>query len=143
MANDLKTKVTKKSVAKYIDAVKDEQRKKDSKKLLPLFKKWTKWNPKLWGNSIVGYGEYHYTYKSGREGDWPVTGFSPRKQALTIYIMPGLQKLQPELKKLGKCKTGVGCIYVKKLEDIDLKILEKMVKKGITDIKKMFPVKSS
>ena len=83
--------------------------------------------PKMWGSSIVGFGSYHFKYASGREGDWPVTGFSPRKQALTLYIMTGFEKHGALMKKLGKYKTGKSCLYIKKLEDVDQVTLRKLI----------------
>lgn len=127
---ELKTKVNDASVDKFIDSLKDEQRKIDCLTLIKFFEKVTKEKPKMWGSSIVGYGSYRYKYATGREGDWMKTGFSPRKQNLTIYIMPGLTPFEDLLSKLGKFTTGVSCLYVKKLEDIDMKILEKLVKES-------------
>ncbi len=95
----------------------------------------------MWGSSIIGFGEYHYTYPSGQTGDWMATGFSPRKNALTIYIMPGYADYGALLKKLGPHKLGKSCLYIKRLSDIDTTILEKLVKRGITDLKKKYPVK--
>jgi hypothetical protein len=124
---ELKTKVNDDSVEKFINAVKDEEKRKDAFALLELMKNTTKEEPKMWGSSIVGFGSYHYKYASGREGDWPVTGFSPRKENLTIYFCGCLPDMKDQLKKLGKYKTGVGCLYFKKLSDIDQKILKQML----------------
>jgi hypothetical protein len=99
-------------------------------------------NPKMWGTSIIGYGSYHYkSERSAQEGDWPLTGFSPRKQNMSIYIIPGFKKYQAILKKIGKHKTSVSCLYINKLEDIDLKILENMIKDSVKEMKKMYKVK--
>ena len=95
----------------------------------------------MWGPSIVGYGEYHYKYDSGREGDFLITGFSPRKQALTVYIMPGFSQYDDLMTKLGKYKTGRSCLYINKLEDIDLKVLETLIKKSAAYMKKKYGVK--
>lgn len=135
---ELKTKVNDASVEKFINSIKDEQRKKDCLSLLKFFERVTKEKPKMWGSSIVGYGSYRYKYATGREGDWMKTGFSPRKQNLTIYIMPGLTPFEDLLSKLGKFTTGVSCLYVKKLEDIDMKILEKLVKAGFEYLDKLY-----
>lgn len=135
---ELKTKPTKVGVTTFINAVEDENKRKDCRALLKLMKSVTGKKPIIWGTSIVGFGSYHYKYKSGREGDWPVTGFSPRKQNLSIYVMPGLSKYPSLVKKLGKYKTGVSCLYVKKLEDIDQDVLRKLVEKSVADMRKMY-----
>lgn len=138
---ELKTKKNNASVTAFIKQVADDQRRKDAKALLTIFKEITGKRPKMWGDSIVGYDEYHYEYASGRTGDWPMAGFSPRKSSLTIYIMPGVKKYPDLLKKLGPHKTGSSCLYLKKLEDIDMKVLKQIIKKGYTDMKKMYPKK--
>ena len=125
---ELKTQVNNASVEKFISAVKDEETRKDCLALLDLMKKTTKEEPKMWGNSIVGFGTFHYKGKSGREGDWFVTGFSPRKQNMTVYFCLGFKHLAPQLKRLGKFKTSVGCLYFNKLSDIDIKVLKEMLK---------------
>jgi len=124
---ELKTRVNKASVEKFLNKVTDVKKREDSFALLDLMKKMTKEPPKMWGPSIVGFGQYHYKYESGREGDMCITGFSPRKQNLTIYIMPGFTKYQQLMEKLGKFKTSKSCLYIKKLEDVNLKILEKII----------------
>jgi len=124
---ELKTRVNKASVEKFLNKVTDVKKREDSFALLDLMKKITKEPPKMWGPSIVGFGQYHYKYESGREGDMCITGFSPRKQNLTIYIMPGFTKYQQLMDKLGKFKTSKSCLYIKKLEDVNLKILEKII----------------
>ena len=125
---ELKTKVNEASVEKFISAVKDEETRSDCLTLLDLMKKTTKEEPKMWGSSIVGFGTFHYKGKSGREGDWFVTGFSPRKQNMTVYFCLGFKHLAPQLKRLGKFKTSVGCLYFNKLSDIDIKVLKEMLK---------------
>ena len=125
---ELKTKVNDAPVEKFLDSVKDEQTKKDCFTLLDLLKKTTKQEPKMWGSSIVGFGTYHYKGKSGREGEWFVTGFSPRKQNMTVYFCTGFHNMEPFMKKLGKFKTSVGCLYFKNLSDIDIKMLTEMIK---------------
>jgi hypothetical protein len=124
---ELKTKVSKASVEKFLNSVKDEQKRKDSFKILEMMKKITKEEPKMWGPSIVGFGSYHYKYASGHEGDMCIAGFSPRKEALTIYLVPGFQKNKSLIQKFGKYKTGKSCLYIKKLADVDLKVLEKLI----------------
>ena len=125
---ELKTKVNEASVEKFISAVKDEETRNECLTLLDLMKKTTKEEPKMWGSSIVGFGTFHYKGKSGREGDWFVTGFSPRKQNMTVYFCLGFKHLAPQLKRLGKFKTSVGCLYFNKLSDIDIKVLKEMLK---------------
>ena len=125
---ELKTRVNDASVEKFIKSVKDEETRKDCFTLLELMKKTMKAEPKMWGNSIVGFGTFHYKGKSGREGDWFVTGFSPRKQNMTVYFSLGFKLLEPIMKKLGKFKISAGsCLYLKKLSDIDIKVLKEML----------------
>jgi len=138
---ELKTKINDASVEKFISTVKDEEKRKDSLTLFDLMKKIMKEEPKMWGNSIVGFGTFHYKGKSGREGDWFVTGFSPRKQNMTVYFCLGFKHLEPMLKKLGKFKTSMGCLYFKKLKDIDTKVLKEMLaatKKELPNLVKRF-----
>jgi hypothetical protein len=124
---ELKTKQNKASVEAFIKAIPDEKRRRDCLVILELFKKATKEEPSMWGDSIVGFGNYHYKYASGREGDWFLSGFSPRKQNMTLYSMMGFEKNADLMQKLGKYKTGKGCLYINKLEDIDLEILKKLI----------------
>ena len=134
---ELKTKKTKAIVKKFLDGVKDEKKRKDSYTILELMQQVTKAEPEMWGTSMVGFGSYHYKYASGREGDWFVTGFSPRKQSLTLYIMAGISKYPDLLKKLGKFKTGKGCLYINKIEDVDIKILKELIKQSVGYLKKL------
>ncbi len=131
---ELKTKPNNKNVKQFLDSLENEKRKKDSYQLLKLFKEITKKKPVMWDDTIIGFGSYHYKYKTGREGDWPVTGFPPRKQNLSIYIMLGFSNYQDMMNKLGKYKTGRSCLYVNKLEDIDMKILKQLLAESITDM---------
>ncbi|MCI0708099.1 MAG: DUF1801 domain-containing protein [Ignavibacteriae bacterium] len=132
MANvELKTKLNDASVAKFLGAVKDPQRRKDCQAVLKIMQAATKSPPKMWGTSIVGFGTYHYIGKSGREGDWMLTGFSPRKQNLTLYIMAGFKRYPALMKKLGKYKTGVGCLYLNSLEDVHAPTLKALVKESV------------
>lgn len=126
---ELKTKATDASVEEFLQGVSDETKRQDCYEILKIMKKATKAEPKLWGSSIVGFGDYHYVYDSGREGDWFITGFSPRAQNLTLYMMGGFD---PELlQQLGKYKTGKGCLYIKKLEDVDTKVLAELIAKSV------------
>lgn len=135
----LKTKKNSASVSTFLSAVEDTDRRKDTRAVLALMKRITKKPPKMWGKSIVGFGEYHYKSKSGIEGVWPLTGFSPRKGSLTIYIMPGFAEYPELMERLGTYKTGSSCLYVKRLSDIDLDVLEKLVAVSVADMKKRYP----
>lgn len=135
---ELKTKPTKASVAAFLEEVDNPLKREDAREVLALMKDVTGKRPKMWGTSIVGFGSYHYRYESGQEGDWPVTGFSPRKQYLTIYIMPGLTRYASLMKKLGKYKTGKSCLYLKNLDDVDRNVLRRLVARSVTDMKKMY-----
>ena len=135
----IKTTVNNASVAAFINGVADPIQRADAKILLALFKKVTKEKPKMRGTSIIGFGSYHYkSERSTQEGDWLLTGFSPRKQNLTLYFMPGFKEYQALLKKLGKYKTSVGCLYIKRLADVDMDVLEKLIKQSFTLMKKKY-----
>lgn len=136
----LKTLVTKVKPVDFIKSVEDEAKRKDSLALLKLFKEVTGEKAQMWGTAIVGFGSYHYkSDRSTQEGDWPLTGFSPRKQNLTIYIMPGFSEYTDLLKDLGKHKiSGGSCIYINKLSDVDLKVLAKIIKKSVIAMKKKY-----
>lgn len=128
---ELKTKPTKQSALAFLKAVEPSQKRADGLALLKLFTDATGEKPIMWGTSIVGFGMYHYKSKrSTQEGDWPLVGFSPRKQNLTLYVMSGIKKSDPLLKKLGKYKASVGCLYVNKLSDVDEKVLAELIKKA-------------
>jgi Domain of unknown function (DU1801) len=133
---ELKTKERKASVEKFLNGVKEKQKREDSFKILKLMKQITKTEPKMWGPSIIGFGKYHYKYASGREGDWFLTGFSPRKQSLTLYLMSDLNKYKDLFSKLGKHKTSKGCIYINKLEDVDMKVLKELITSSVKKHKK-------
>jgi hypothetical protein len=126
-----KTKPTKLSVAAYIDALTDDAKRADAKALVKLMQSATGEKPKMWGPSIVGFGSCHYTYESGREGDMPLAGFSPRKAATVLYGMTGTSDAEALLAKLGKHTAGKGCLYIKKLADVDHKVLEALVVKSV------------
>lgn len=127
---DSKTKETSGSVAAFIEAITDEAKRKDAKTLVKLMKKATGEQPKMWGGSIVGFGSHHYKYESGREGDTPLAGFSPRKAATVLYGL-GINDDNGLLSKLGKHTTGKGCLYIKKLADVDMGVLEDMISKSL------------
>ncbi len=137
---ELKTKVTKINPTAFIKTVQDAEKRKDSLALLKIFKDATGEKPKMWGTAIIGFGQYHYkSERSTQEGDWPLTGFSPRKQNLTIYIMPGFKEYTALLKDLGKYKiSGGSCIYIKKLDDINQKVLALLIKKSVADMRKKY-----
>ena len=134
---ELKTKVNKASVEGFLSKVKDEAVRNDCFEILKIMKQVTKEEPKMWGSSIVGFGSYHYKGAGGREGDWMLTGFSPRKQNLTLYLMGGLNTQTALLKKLGKHKTSVGCLYIKKLDDVDKKVLKELVNASVKRMKQL------
>ncbi len=132
---ELKTKQTRESVSEFIGAL-DAKRQADCRTLVKMMKDITGAKPMMWGPSIVGFGSYHYKYASGREGDWFLTGFSPRKQNLSIYLMCAVAGSAPLLKKLGKHKTGKSCLYVKTLADIDLPTLRELIRQSVAQIAK-------
>jgi len=135
---ELKTKSNDQDVIEFLNEIEDEQKRTDCFDLLDILTKITKEKPKMWGASIVGFGKYHYKYESGREGDWFLTGFSPRKQNLTIYIMSGFKGSEALMEELGKHKTGSSCLYVKKLSDIDLDVLKKLVVESVGFLRKRY-----
>lgn len=139
---ELKTQKNKASVTAFINAVENEQRRKDAKELLKIFKEATGMKPIMWGTSIIGFGQYHYkSDRSTQEGDWPLTGFSPRKANMTVYIMPGFKDYKKQLEKIGKHKTSVSCLYFTKLDNIDTTILKQIIKDSVAKMKKMYPSK--
>jgi hypothetical protein len=133
---ELKTKLTDASVTEFINGIKDEEKRADSFEILKLMKQVTKEEPKMWGSSIIGFGNVHYKYDSGREGDWFITGFSPRNQNLTLYVIGSFKPHVDLLNKLGKHKTGVGCLYIKKLQDVDIKVLKELIQQSVKAAKK-------
>ncbi len=132
---EVKTQVNDASVEEFLNSVADEKRRADGFEILNLMQQVTKEKPKMWGASIVGFGSYHYKGSSGREGEWFLTGFSPRKQNLTVYISGGFDLYQDLLKKLGKHKTSMGCLYINKLDDVDRKVLEELIAKSSSAMK--------
>ena len=133
-----KTKQTGASVTDFVNSIDNPQMRADAKKVASMMRRATGKRAKMWGSSIVGYGTYHYKYDSGREGDFMVTGYSPRKQALTVYIMPGFGKFAPLMKKLGKYKTGKSCLYIKRLSDVDEQVLEKLIEGSVTEMRRKY-----
>lgn len=136
---DQKTKPTEVSVDSFIDSVPDEQRRNDSRVVLEMMRRITGEEPTMWGPTMVGFGSYHYKYESGREGDSFITGFSPRKNALTLYIMPGFERYDDLMSRLGKYKTGKSCLYLKKLSDVDPYVLEELVEQSYEHMKEKYP----
>ena len=126
-----KTQATGASVTDFINSIDDRQKRADARKVAAMMRKATGKRAKMWGPSIVGYGTYHYKYASGREGDFLMTGFSPRKQALSVYIIPGFPHFETLMNKLGKFKTGKSCLYIKRLSDVDEKPLEQLINRSV------------
>ena len=135
---ELKTRQNDKNVDAFLNGVENPRRREDARRLLALMQEVTGELPKMWGATIVGFGSYHYRYASGREGDWPVVGFAPRKQNLVLYIMPGFTRYSALLAKLGKHRTGKSCLYVNKLDDIDPRILEELVRESVAEMKRRY-----
>jgi nucleoid DNA-binding protein len=133
---ELKTKVTKQSVEKFLSNISDEKRRVECFKVLELMQEITKESAKMWGSGMVGFGNYKYKYKSGREGEWFLTGFAPRKQDLSIYLTTGFEPEAKLLQELGKHKMGRSCLSIKKLKDIKLSVLKKLIKQSVASMKK-------
>ena len=133
-----KTGKNRASVQEFLASVENEKRREDARVVLKLMREVTGEKPTMWGPSIVGFGSYHYRYASGREGDWMLTGFSPRKQALTLYIMGGFPRHEHLMKELGKYRTGKSCLYVNKLEDIDLDVLRRLVSDSVDHMRRAY-----
>lgn len=136
MASEPKTKKTKASVSKFIAAVADEQRRADCEQVTTLMQRATGEAPAMWGESIVGFGMYRYQYASGTSGDWPIVGFSPRKNDLTLYLMPSFPERDALLAKLGKHKTGKTCLYLKRLADVDMDVLTQLIDASVRGMEK-------
>jgi hypothetical protein len=128
---EIKTKPTNASVKDFLEKVSDERRRKDCDTIVQLMSEATKAPPQMWGSSIVGFGRYHYKYASGHEGEFTLLGFSPRKTELTLYITPGLHLFPELLSKLGKFKTGRSCLYIKKLDDVNIKVLRRILHQAV------------
>jgi hypothetical protein len=130
-----KTQPTMESVTAFLEGIENKQRREDSFVVLEMMKEITGYEPVMWGPSIVGFGKYHYKYASGREGDSALTGFSPRKQALTLYITAGFTQYDDLMQKLGRHTTGSSCLYIKKLADIDQAVLRELITKSVEHMK--------
>ncbi len=137
--SDLKTRPTDASVEAFIDAVDHPRRREDAHILLDLMRRVTGEKPVMWGPAIVGFGRYSYRYASGKEYDWPIVGFSPRKQNLSIYILIGFGECEDLLFRLGKHKTGKSCLYINKLADVDMDVLETLVRTTVAEMKRRYP----
>ncbi len=138
---ELKTKATKESATKFLKTTEPKEKQADGFTLLKLFEKITGQKPVMWGTSIIGFGKYHYeSERSAQKGDWPLVGFSPRKQNLTLYIMHGNEDSKELFAKLGKHKTSMGCVYINKLADVDQKVLTALIKKSYQFMKKKYKV---
>ena len=137
----IKTTETKKSVTEFINSVSDEVKRKDSFEIVDIMQKQTGFEPKMWGPSIIGFGHYHYKYESGHEGDMPVAAFSPRSTAIVFYFCEEFENRKELFQKLGKYKTGKVCVYVKRLADIDVSVLKKMITNSIKEVKARYPDK--
>ena len=141
MVAENKTKATKQSPTAFINSIEDTQKRADAKKVAAMMRKATGARATMWGSSMVGFGHYHYKYASGKDGDFMLTGFAPRKQALTIYIMTGFDGFKSLMEKLGKYKTGKSCLYIKRLTDIDTKILERLIVDSVKVMRKNYEKK--
>jgi hypothetical protein len=135
---ELKTKPTKASVKAFIDSIEDGQKRADARKIASMMRRATGARAKLWGASIVGYGSYKYTNSKGEDFEWMLTGYSPRKQALSIYIMPGFATFERLMSKLGKYKTGKSCLYIRRLSDVDEKVLEQLIGRSVQHMRKKY-----
>lgn len=133
-----KTKPTKASVTAFIKAIEDPAKRADARKVAAMMRRATGKRARMWGPSIVGYGTYHYEYASGREGDFMITGFSPRKQALTVYILAGFSRYDSLMKKLGRYRTGKSCLYIKRLADVDENVLERLINESVKYMRKNY-----
>lgn len=134
-----KTLPTENSVEAFLNSVPDERKRQDCFTALKLLQEATGYPPRMWGPAIVGFGSYHYKYESGHEGDAPLTGFSPRKEAITFYVMLGCDNYESLLQRLGKHKTGKGCLYIKKLEDVDTGVLKELITASTRSLKAKYP----
>jgi hypothetical protein len=139
MSKANKTQKTTVSPKAFLQTIEPTQRREDCMTLLDLMTDITGLQPKMWGTAIIGFGDYHYTYDSGREGDFFRTGFAPRAQNLTVYIMPGYQDFSEQLARLGKHKLGKSCLYFKRLTDIDQTVLREIIKKGLLIMEDIYP----
>lgn len=135
---DNKTVPSRLSVKAFVDSIEDLQKRKDCRALMKIMSRLTGNRAKMWGTNIVGYGSYHYRYASGREGDFFLMGFSPRKQALTVYVVAGFNKFPQLMKRLGKYKTGKSCLYLKRLSDVDVDVLEQLLEQSRAHLRRTY-----
>ena len=126
-------------VGRFLAGVKDSEQKADCETLLAMLGEITGEKPRMWGSSIIGFGKYHYVYDSGREGDWPIIGFSPRARNLSIYIMPGFSGFAAQLERLGKHKTGKSCLYINRLADVDPAVLRTIAERSVAEMRRKYP----
>jgi hypothetical protein len=136
-----KTKPTTARVGDFLDTVDNRKRREDARKVLAMMRRATGKRATMWGSSMIGFGKYRYQYESGREGEFMLTGLSPRKQNLVVYILPGFEPFGAHMKKLGKYRTGRSCLYINKLEDVDEKVLEKLIVDSVKLMRKRYKVK--
>lgn len=136
---ELKTRPSDRDVRAFLSALEDEQQREDAFALLNLMQEITGQPPRLWGENIIGFGEYHYRYASGRQGDWPTVAFAPRKRELVLYIMSGFEAYPALMQRLGKYRTGKSCLYVRRLKEIDLPTLRELIRKSVEDIQAHYP----
>ncbi len=139
MLYELKTKETDSSVIEFIENIDSLKKREDAYKLLDIFTEATGYKAKMWGPSIIGFGRYHYTYKSGHEGDAPLVGFSPRKAKISLYVTLGEQQRSDLLERFGKHTTGKSCVYINKVDNIDIEILVKLIKQSVNYLKEIYP----
>lgn len=135
---ELKTRAGDEDVDAFLAGIEDESRREDCRAVVSLMREVTGEEPRLWSGGMIGFGSYHYRYESGREGDWFLTGVSPRKQNLTLYILPGHERYPDLMERLGRCKTGKSCIYVKTLEDIDTAVLRELVARSVEHLRRTY-----
>ena len=140
---EMKTKPTDASVEQFLNKISDEARREDCFTIARMMEEITGSKPRMWGDSLIGFGAYHYKYASGHEGDWPLAAFSPRKNDLTLYIMPGFEHYKELMGQLGKHRTGRSCLYIKRLSDVHLPTLKKLIRESVKTMKKMTQKKSS
>jgi Domain of unknown function (DU1801) len=136
---ELKTKVNEASVSDFLESIANEQTRNDCQTIVQIMQQATNAKPKMWGSSIVGFGTYHYQYASGREADWMQIGFSPRKQNIVLYITNGYQEYGALLAQLGKHSVGKSCLYIKKLSDVDVSMLEKLIQASVAHMNTKYP----
>ena len=135
---ELKTKKTNASVVAFLNAVEDKKKRADCKVIAKMMREATGKRAKMWGSAIVGFDSYDYTYDSGRSGSWPVCGFSPRAQNMSVYIMPGFSKFEKLVGRLGKFKTGKSCLYIKRLDDVDQKVLSNLIIAAVKEMRRKY-----